>query len=71
MARSQYIYALMKEGLEPPLATFTVKHELRTYLNGIDDDNPAGLLPLRLFRMDDGHAGMKAEMDIDEVMNGR
>lgn len=71
MARSQYIYALTVSSMIEPVATFTVKHELRAYLLGLDKVESPLLSDLRLFRMDDGHGGMKAEMDIDEVMNGR
>lgn len=71
MPRSDYVYALVVSSMIEPAATFTVKHELRTYLLGLGRVESPLLSDLRLFRMDDGHEGMKAEMDIDEVMNGR
>ena len=64
VARSDYIYAVMLAGQIPPLATFTVKHEMKTMLAGIEREQPSVLAQLRVYRMDDGHRGMIAEMDI-------
>lgn len=32
MARSSYVYVVMKNGVGLPIAGFTVKHELKTWL---------------------------------------
>lgn len=70
MARSDYVYALMSPDQIPPLATCTVKREMKGVLNGVVRDAPSLLPRLRVYRMHDGHGGMIAEMDIDDILSG-
>lgn len=68
MARSTYIYAVVRPGQEAPVATFTVKHEMRGWLSGQPDHSRAGLA---VFRMDDGRGGMIKPMTISDILEGR
>lgn len=70
MPRSTYVYAVMRPGQIAPMATFTVKREMRLTLESIKRDAPSVLAQLRIYRMDDGPAGMFAEMTVDEILNG-
>lgn len=65
MARSTYIYAAMHRAQPMPVATFTVKHEMRRWLSTL---TPASAAGLRLFRMDDGPGGVIAEMNIVDIL---
>jgi hypothetical protein len=70
MARSDYIYVMTRPEQIEPVATFTVKRELRAYLIQLDrQDSP--LLSCRLFRMADGQGGLRAEMGIRDVIDGK
>ena len=69
MARSAYVYAVMSPDQIAPLATFTVKHELRRLLQYVERDAPSLLPRLRVFRMKDGPGGMVSEMTIDGILN--
>lgn len=71
MARSCYIYAATVSSQIEPVAAFTVKHELRSWLSGLERTDDPLLSGLRVFRMDDGPGGMKSEMVIDDIINGR
>jgi hypothetical protein len=54
----------------PPLATFTVKSEMKHLLRNVERDAPSLLPRLKVYRMNDGHGGMVAEMSIDEILAG-
>ena len=64
MARSDYVYAVMLPGQIAPLATFTVKREMKTMLERVEREAPSVLAQLRVYRMHDGQGGIIAEMDI-------
>lgn len=68
MARSDYVYAVMISGQIAPLATFTVKREMKRMLERVEREAPSVLAGLRIYRMDDGPAGMFAEMTVDEIL---
>jgi hypothetical protein len=70
MARSQYVYAVMTPGQIAPLATFTVKREMKTMLERVRHDAPSVLACLRVYRMNDGPGGMVAEMSVAEILGG-
>jgi hypothetical protein len=57
MARSQYIYVVTGIASRRPVAAFTVKHELITWLNARN-----GHSMLRIWRLGDGH---NATVEID------
>lgn len=69
MARSTYVYAVMLSGQIAPLATFTVKREMKLMLDRMEHEAPSVLAQLKIYRMDDGPAGMFAEMTVDEILN--
>ena len=71
MARSTYVYALMLPSIRGPIATFTVKRELRGYLTRLLATQPSVIPALSLFRMDDGPGGMRAEMSVQDVIDGK
>lgn len=56
MARSTYIYVVMEDGL--PIKGFTVKHELKTWV----EKNPS--LEYRFFRLRDG---LRQDQSVDEI----
>lgn len=65
MARSEYIYLVSWSGV--PFGAFTVKHELRTWLER--QDKPGDYV---LYRLRDGDpGGQAAEMSVFDVMAGR
>jgi hypothetical protein len=68
MARSDYVYAVMTPGQIAPLATFTVKREMKTMLERVRDDAPSVLAQLKVYRMNDGPGGMVAEMSVTEIL---
>jgi hypothetical protein len=61
----------MHPGQVPPLGTWTVKREMRIYLAALKERSPGLFAGLTLFRMDDGPEGMIAEMNINEVLEGK
>ena len=62
MARSSYVYVAQNdEGM--PIAGFTVKHELVTYLRKRGADSVGGVVRLR-----DGGQGSAAELDPEELI---
>lgn len=69
MPRSTYVYAVMLSGQICPMATFTVKREMKTMLDRIEREAPSVLAQLKVYRMDDGPGGMFAEMTVDEILN--
>ncbi len=69
MARSTYVYAAVVTSQIEPVATFTVKYELCRWLEGLERAESPVLSDLRVFRMDDGHGGMIAEIPLDELLN--
>jgi hypothetical protein len=71
MARSDYVYAVMHADIDPPLATFTVKRELRGMLTRLNAEAPSTLTSLRVFRMLDGPGGCRAEMVIQDIIDGK
>lgn len=71
MSRSQYIYVVTHPRQSMPLATFTVKHELRKYLRPLLEREPILRHALSLYRFDDGPDGRIAEMDVQAVLEGR
>lgn len=68
MARSTYIYAVMHPAQIPPLATFTVKHELKSMLERLENESPSVLRGLTVFRMADGSGGFVGTMEVAEVL---
>jgi hypothetical protein len=70
MARSEYVYAVMSPDQIPPLATFTVKWEMRRMLQGVQRDAPSLLSRLKVYRMHDGSGGTVAEMSVTEILEG-
>jgi hypothetical protein len=70
VARSDYVYAVMSPDQIPPLATFTVKREMKRLLEHVQTDAPSLLPRLKVYRMHDGSRGMVAEMSIDEILAG-
>jgi hypothetical protein len=68
MARSDYVYAVMSPDQIAPLATFTVKWEMKRILESIKEHNPSLLPRLKVYRMHDGSGGMIAEMTVDEIL---
>lgn len=68
MARSAYVYVVMLSGQVPPLAAYTVKHEMAQGLRRIEHDSPSLLTQVRVYRMADG-GGTIAEMAVDEIFN--
>lgn len=71
MARSDYVYVLTHPRQSMPLATCTVKYEMRTVLTRLLDKSPELRPELSLYRYDDGADGMLAEMDIQAVIDER
>lgn len=71
MARSEYVYVLMGADSAVPLAAFTVKRELRGMLIRIQGETPSVLTGARLFRMADGPGGFRAEMSVQDVIDGK
>lgn len=74
MARSTYIYLVLRDrecgapGFLGPERAFTVKHELRSWLEGQES-----LKDLSLFRVRDGYGygrDMVTEMTLQEVLSG-
>jgi hypothetical protein len=68
MARSTYVYVAVVTSQIEPVATFTVKHELVRWLTGLERQDSPVLSDLRVFRMDDGPEGMKAEIPVGELL---
>lgn len=72
MARSDYIYLVRSGGLlspdASPVAGFTVKRELRVWL---EDKGADSLALLRVYRMRDGGQGAVVEMSVQEILEGK
>lgn len=71
MARSEYIYVVTHPRQSYPLATFTVKHELRSWLIKLVASEPHYLPLLSIYRFNDGPGGRIAEMYVQSVIEGR
>lgn len=69
MARSDYVYVLTHPRQSYPLATCTVKREMRDVLIKVLTAHPDYRHALSLYRFDDGPDGRKAEMDIQSVID--
>lgn len=71
MARGEYVYTVRSGGglLDPavPLAGFTVKRELRTWLSKRSGDS---LARMKVYRMRDGGQGAVTEMSVTDILKG-
>ena len=65
-----FIYLVRSGGLlspdAAPLAAFTNREQMRVWLSERD---PANLVKLKVFRMEDGGVGAVVEISIDDILN--
>lgn len=71
MARSTYIYLVRSGGLldnEIPVAAFTVKHELKSWL---ERKTPEVRAPMHVYRIRDGREEAVIEISVLDILAGR
>ena len=66
MARSQYIYQAQLDGR--PVAAFTVKHEMLTWLRAL---NPTYVERLGLWRLTDNMITTPVELELGTLLEGK
>lgn len=70
MPRSTYVYLVRSGDLlvnATPVAAFTVKHELRSWLH---QRSPEIRAEFHVYRMPDGGGGAVTDMSISEILEG-